>query len=201
MTRETFIFVKILFNFIKFSEKEISLWGKPVNSFNVSENQEIGLNTSCHIHHHVKNLNSPKPTWKSQWSLISSLPSFFTSQLYFRKSSKPGHENLVLVTSTVQVELSKLSFNSDDIRTYFLLFLLAFRSVDIIFHKFSGLHSTLLEKKDFRHTCSFFSRFTQTPRHPHHPLNSQNRPSLTNAFCQCPLTYHGFSRLSWHDDN
>ena len=173
------------------------MWGKPVNSFNISENQEIELNTSCHIHHHVKNLNSPKLTWKSQWSLISSLPSVFTAQLYFRfkkkkrflrKSSKAGHENLVLVTSTVQVELSKLSFNSDDIRTYVLLFLLAFRSADIIFHKFSELHSTLLEKKDFRHTCSFFSRFTQTPRHPrhpHHPLNSQNWPSLTNVFCQC----------------
>ena len=186
MTRETFIFVKILFNFIKFSEKEISLWGKPVNSFNVSENQEIGLNTSCHIHHHVKNLNSPKPTWKSQWSLISSLPSFFTSQLYFRKSSKPGHENLVLVTSTVQVELSKLSFNSDDIRTYFLLFLLAFRSVDIIFHKFSGLHSTLLEKKDFRHTCSFFSRFTQTPPPPPPPPKAKIGQAWQTFFVNAP---------------
>ena len=37
-----------------------------------------------------------------------------------RKSSKPGHGNLLLITSTVQVELSKLSFNFDDIRTYFL---------------------------------------------------------------------------------
>ena len=31
-----------------------------------------------------------------------------------------GHGNLVLITSTVQVELSKLNFNFDDIRTYFL---------------------------------------------------------------------------------
>ena len=39
-----------------------------------------------------------------------------------RKSSKPGWtwENLVLITWTVQVELSKLSFNFDDIITYFL---------------------------------------------------------------------------------
>ena len=39
---------------------------------------------------------------------------------FLRKSSKPGHGNLVLITSTVQVELSKLNFNFDDIRTNFL---------------------------------------------------------------------------------
>ena len=33
---------------------------------------------------------------------------------------KPGHGNQVLITSAVQVELSKLNFNFDDIRTYFL---------------------------------------------------------------------------------
>ena len=38
----------------------------------------------------------------------------------FRKSSNPGHKSLVLITSTVQVELAKLSFNLDDVRTYFL---------------------------------------------------------------------------------
>ena len=44
---------------------------------------------------------------------------FFFEKIFFRKFSKPGQRNLVLITSTVQVELSKLSFNFDDIRTYF----------------------------------------------------------------------------------
>ena len=34
-----------------------------------------------------------------------------------RKSSEPGHGNLVLVTSTVQVELSKLNFNFKELST------------------------------------------------------------------------------------
>ena len=32
---------------------------------------------------------------------------------FLRKSSKPRHENLVLITSSVQAELSKLNFNFD----------------------------------------------------------------------------------------
>ena len=34
---------------------------------------------------------------------------------FLRKSSKPGHGNAVLITSTVEVELSKLNFNFDRI--------------------------------------------------------------------------------------
>ena len=45
---------------------------------------------------------------------------FFKEKRFLRKSSKPGHGNLLLITSTVQIEISKLNFNSDDIRTYFL---------------------------------------------------------------------------------
>ena len=45
---------------------------------------------------------------------------FFLKKRFIRKSSKPGHGNLVLITSTVQVELSKLNFNFDDTRTNFL---------------------------------------------------------------------------------
>ena len=59
--------------------------------------------------------------------VIASLPilhpyfSFlFKKKRFLRKSRKPGHQNLVLITSTVQVELSKLNYNFDDIRTYFL---------------------------------------------------------------------------------
>ena len=40
---------------------------------------------------------------------------FFLKKRILRKSSKPGHGNLVLITSTVQVELSKLKFNYDNI--------------------------------------------------------------------------------------
>ena len=45
---------------------------------------------------------------------------FLKKKRFLRKFSKLGHGNLVLITLTVQVELSKLNFNSDDIRTYFL---------------------------------------------------------------------------------
>ena len=166
-----------------------------------------------------------------KFKAIASLPilrpyfRFFLKKRFLRKSSKPGHGNLVLITSTVQVELSKLNFNFDDIRTYFLqvlrdcwqiifvtfngfcpfkqkkphplfltdnikmnriltkifyivlqvlktllieickiqslnfylLFLWAFTSADIIFHKFLELHSTLSEKKIFVVNFSFLT--------------------------------------------
>ena len=41
---------------------------KPENSLNIAKNQEFELITSCLF----KNLISPKPTWNSQWNLISS---------------------------------------------------------------------------------------------------------------------------------
>ena len=51
---------------------------------------------------------------------------------FLRKSSKPGHGNLVLITSTVQVEHSKLNFNFDDIRTYFLQALRGCRQITLV---------------------------------------------------------------------
>ena len=99
--------------------------GKPENSFNIAKNQEFETITSCHF----KNLIFPQSTW----NLISSrnlkrlhplpiLCSYFRFFLkrFLRRYSKPGHGNLVLTTSTVQAELSKLNFSFDDIRTYFL---------------------------------------------------------------------------------
>ena len=44
----------------------------------------------------------------------------FFKRRFLRKCSKPGHGNLVLITSTVQVERSKSKFDSDDIGTYSL---------------------------------------------------------------------------------
>ena len=41
---------------------------------------------------------------------------------------------------------------------YFLLFLLALTSADIIFHKFLELYSALLKKKDFCHKFTFLRR-------------------------------------------
>ena len=47
---------------------------------------------------------------------------FFEQKRFLTKSSKPKHENLVLITSTVQVKLSKINFNFDDARTNFFKF-------------------------------------------------------------------------------
>ena len=62
-----------------------------------------------------------------KFKAIASLPMPYFANIsdfflisHLRKSSKPGHGNLVLITSTVQVQLSKLNFDFDDVRTYFL---------------------------------------------------------------------------------
>ena len=69
---------------------------------------------------------------------------------FLRKSSKPGHGNLVLITSTIQVELSKLNFDFDDIKTYFLQVL---RDCwQIIFVTLNGF--CLLSKKKTLPHCS-----------------------------------------------
>ena len=41
---------------------------------------------------------------------------FLKKNRFLRKSSKPVHGNLVLIALTVQVELSKLNLNYDDIK-------------------------------------------------------------------------------------
>ena len=72
-------------------------------------------------------------------------------------------------------------------------------SVDIIFHNFSELHSTLSET-EFRDKFSFFNGFIQL--HTPDPLNIQNLLSVTNFFCQfsprCPLK-HFFSKICWQN--
>ena len=57
---------------------------------------------------------------------------FYIKKRFLRKSRKPRHVNLVLITSTVQVELSKLNFNFDDIRTYFLQVLRDCRQITFV---------------------------------------------------------------------
>ena len=56
---------------------------------------------------------------KSQLIILPYFRYFCKKKGFFKKSSKPGHENLVLITSTVQVELSTLNIKSDDIRNNF----------------------------------------------------------------------------------
>ena len=68
---------------------------------------------------------SVKSNFFNKFKVIASLPILrpyfrLKKKRFRRKSSKPGHGNLVLITSTVQVELSKLNFNFDDTRTNFL---------------------------------------------------------------------------------
>ena len=62
--------------------------------------------------------------------------------------------------------------------------------VDIIFHNFFELYSTLSEK-DFRRKFSLLNGFTH--HHSPDPLNGQNLLSVTNFFCQfslrCPLKH------------
>ena len=53
-------------------------------------------------------------------------------------------------------------------------------------------------KKRFLSQIFIFNRFTRIPTP--YPLNSQNSLSVTKVFCECSLTYHGFSRLSCYDD-
>ena len=68
---------------------------------------------------------------------------------------------------------------------YFLLFLLAFTSADIIFHKFLKIHSVSSVKKIFV-TDFLFERIQSNPPSPH-PLNGQNPLTVTKVFCRCSL--------------
>ena len=115
-----------------------------------AKNQEFELITSCHL----KNIIFPKSTWSSLWSLISSSDGinphtssmfqiFFFLKRFLRKSSKLGHGNLVIITSTVQVGLSKWNFNFHDIKTYFFQVLRDRRQITVV--TLNG--SCLLSKK------------------------------------------------------
>ena len=78
-----------------------------------------------------------------QWFFIKAIASlpilqaifhsfFFLKRIFLRKPGKPGHGNLVLITSTIQVELLKLNFNFDDIRIYFLQVLRNCREITFV---------------------------------------------------------------------
>ena len=73
----------------------------------------------------------------------------------------------------------------------FFVVLFSFTSVDIIFHKVLGLHSTLSEERIFVTNFPFLTDSLppplQTPPPPHprpfHPLNGQHLLSVTTVFC------------------
>ena len=77
---------------------------------------------------------------------------FLFKKRFIRKSSKPGHGSLVLITSTVRVELSQLNFNFDDIKSYFLQVLLR-DCQQITFVMLYGFF--LLRKKTLPLRCSY----------------------------------------------
>ena len=57
---------------------------------------------------------------------------FLKKKRFLRKSSESGHGNLVLITSTIQVERSKSKFDSDDIGTYSLQVLRDSRQITFV---------------------------------------------------------------------
>ena len=74
---------------------------------------------------------SVKSNFFKKFKAIAST-AYTSPKRFFRKSSKPGHGNLLLITSTVKVELSKLNFNFDDIRTYFVYVLRDCRQIAFV---------------------------------------------------------------------
>ena len=86
--------------------------------------------------------------------------------------------------------------------SYQFFYFLFYISFDIRRYNFSQLFGTSFNIiwKNFRRKVSFFNGFTQL--HTPNPLNSQNLPGVTKAFCQfslrCPLK-HFFSKICWQN--
>ena len=96
---------------------------------------------------------------------------------------------LYIVFQVLKVLLIKIC----EMQSLDVLFLVVFISFYISRYNFSHVFRTsfnIIWKKDFRRKFSFFNGFTQTPT-PLPPWQPKFA-SVTNAFCQCSLTYHGF---------
>ena len=108
--------------------KKISLnKGKPENSFTIVKSKtHMEQSMGSNFFKKFKVI-----AFTAQTSPIFQI-TFFKKKMFLRNSSKPGHGNLVLITSTVQAELSKLIFNFDDIRTYFLQILRDCRQITFV---------------------------------------------------------------------
>ena len=141
MFHELSSFVEILFNF----KKKILAWIKgnletflilpKIKNLNWFHHVTLKLNLSkTHMGHSVES------NFFKKFKVIASLPIlhpyfrhfFLKKKRFLRESSKPGHGNLVLITLTAQVELSKLNFNLHDIRTYFLQVLRDCRQISFV---------------------------------------------------------------------
>ena len=82
-------------------------------------------------------------TTKTKWKIYTFFTLYFKFWRYFQK-----------VLKICKIEPSHLLF---------LLFSLAFASAGIIFQKYLELHSTISEKKYFRHKFSFLTDFPRPP--------------------------------------
>ena len=152
-----------------------------------AKNQEFELITSCHL----KNIIFPKPTWNSLWSLISSSDGinphtssmfqiFFFKKRFLRESSKPGHGNLVIITSTVPNGQNQ---DGQSTNQNFLHCVSSFKG-----KSYKNLLDTVT--RSFI-SCCFYQL-----------LHQQISFFTTKVFCQCSLTvpYHVFSRLLCCDE-
>ena len=113
--------------------------GKPENSFNIAKNQELELIISK-----IHTEKSMKSNFFKKFKVIASTahtsPIFQIFFFFERRKRFLRKWNLVLITSTVQVELSKLNYNFDDIRTYFLQALRDCRQIAfVVFNRFCPL--------------------------------------------------------------
>ena len=123
-------------------------------------------------------------------------PLFLTNNIKTKRIRTKTFYTVFQVLKVVLIKICK-------IQSLDLLLLVVFLSFYISRYHFPQVFRTsfnIIWKKVFRQKFFFFSRFTQIPIRPPHPINSQNPLSVTKVFCQCSLTYHGFSRLLSYDD-
>ena len=125
LTHEISIFVKIQFNFkkknisLKTNLKTLLILPKTKNLYWL---HHVTLKTNLSNTHLEKSVET---NFFKRFKVIASLPMLTPYLRIFSKKkgfseNVVNPDNLVLTTSTVQVELSKLNLNFDDIRTYFL---------------------------------------------------------------------------------
>ena len=123
---------------------------KPENSFNVCQKPRIWINYIMSLKKYnlskIYMEQSVEPNFFKRWHqspYFVHVSDFFFLKRFLRKSSKLGHGNLVIITSTVQVGLSKWNFNFHDIKTYFFQVLRDRRQITVV--TLNG--SCLLSKK------------------------------------------------------
>ena len=111
--------------------------GKPENSFNIAKNQELELIISK-----IHTEKSMKSNFFKKFKVIASTAHtspIFQIFFFFEKRKRFLRKwNLVLITSTVQVELSKLNFNFIDITN---IFYILFQVLQVLLIKYCKIQS------------------------------------------------------------